>query len=400
MKFVNLDLGHRTLFSAVLFLCTGTAASAQSWHVESIGTPAPPHSSVPRLTEGQSGKILLSWMEKAPDGLAFRFASWRDSHWSASQTIAEGPQLLAATSSEPGVIELPGGALVAQWLTKAAKAEANDIVMAVSRDAGRTWSNPVKPYRDSTPGEHMYVSLFPWPGGGAGAVWLDPRGGKTSLLIQTTIDESGKLGLETVIAGDVCECCPTSSTVTSAGPVVLYRNRSALNIRDMYLSRFLSGRMQAGTPIYRDGWQINGCPTNSGSVTAIGNRIAAAWFTASSGDPRIELAFSKGDGFQKPLIVDDAKPVGRVAVAPLKDGSVMVTWLARGTRGTVLRGREASADGALGSPIDLESVRPNGKLGFPFAVGIPDGIMMVWTDWNGNEALGLRAAILTKNNVR
>jgi len=387
-------------FAVGLFAVDPLVFAQEAWHIEAISTPAGAHSSAPRLSQGPRGAVLLSWMEPISNGLAFRYAEWRSGKWSVPQTIAAGPQLLAAVSSEPGIIELPDGALVAEWLTKSAKEEANEIVAAVSRDAGKTWTKPVVPYRDATVGEHMYASLFPWPAGGAGVVWLDPRRKQTSSLMQTTIDESGKLGPEVVVAGDVCECCPTSSALTSQGPAVLYRNRTGENIRDMYLSAFSEGKMQPGRPVHADGWKVNGCPTNSGSLTVAGNGIAAAWFTGAGSKPKIELAFSTNHAFSEPSIIDDVKPVGRVAVAGLADQSVIVTWLGHRDHGVVLRARRAWPGGRLGKPFNIVAAPPNGKLGFPFVAVIPGGVMSVWTTWEGERATGVRAALIMQEAKR
>lgn len=45
---------------------------------------------------------------------------------------------------------------------------------SISADAGLTWSQPQKPYQDSTPAAHGFVSVFPALGQ-VGMVWLDGR---------------------------------------------------------------------------------------------------------------------------------------------------------------------------------------------------------------------------------
>ncbi len=234
--------------------------------LESLETPAAAGSSVPRVSAGKDGLLYLSWVEpikgiSSEDGQAFRFCTWKAGNWSTVKTISTGPQILAAVSSEPGILELGDGTLVAQWLTKAQVNESNHIDVAVSRNGGTTWSKPVKPYRDTTPGEHMYVSLFPWPAGGAGIAWLDPRGGKKTALIQTTIANNGELGPEHFIDADVCTCCPTSSALTSVGPLLLYRGRTTDDIRDMHVTAYQENRWSLATTVHADGWKLNGCPT-------------------------------------------------------------------------------------------------------------------------------------------
>ena len=72
--------------------------AAEAWRVQAISTPAAAHSSVPRVSQGRRGSVLLSWMEPGSKGLAFRYAGWRAGKWTKAQTIAAGPELLAGTA--------------------------------------------------------------------------------------------------------------------------------------------------------------------------------------------------------------------------------------------------------------------------------------------------------------
>ena len=47
---------------------------------------------------------------------------------------------------------------------------------------------------------------------------------------------------EAAIDTRVCECCPTDVAVTSEGAVAVYRNRSASDVRDIYVTRRVAGR--------------------------------------------------------------------------------------------------------------------------------------------------------------
>ncbi len=265
----------------LVLVWVGASASAvaadAALKVQYIESPAAPGSSVPRVVAGRGQTLILSWVEPSARGKAFRFSTWSAGHWGTVRTVADSPDVLAASSSEPGILELPDGVLVAQWLVRDAEREANHIVVATSQDGGNTWSRPVVPYRNSTPGEHMYVALFPWPGGGAGVAWLDPRGGENTYLVQTTIDNNGTLGPELTIDSGVCSCCPTSGVMTSAGPLLMYRGRTKENIRDMQVTSLRKAAWQPAYAIYADGWKLNGCPTNSGELTALGQEVTAVW---------------------------------------------------------------------------------------------------------------------------
>ncbi len=395
---------HKTLLSIfALFGLVGSvgssaAAGTTAGHLsmQLFTTPAAEGSSVPRVTTGKNGLLYLSWVEPSGKGNAFRYASWQNNRWSAVHTIAEGTDIIAAVSSEPGLLELPDGMLVAQWLIEAKQTQANHIVVAVSHD-GRSWTKPVIPYRDSTPGEHMYVSLFAWPSGGAGIVWLDPRGGKNTSLMQTTIDASGKLGPERAIDADVCSCCPTSTAITSAGPVLMYRGRTTADIRDMHVTSLQQGTWRPAHIVHADNWKLTGCPTNSGVITAQNREVAVTWFTGASGHKQVKLAFSQNAGstFAEPLAIDDAAPVGRASVALLPDGSAITSWVGASAQASILFARKADIDSQLTPPLKVAQIAAGEKFGFPFVATVQRKAVIVWTVWEGEKALGIRAALVS-----
>ena len=95
------------------------------------------------------------------------------------------------------------------------------------------------PHRDNTQTEHGFVSLIPLPDGRLGAVWLDGRNMKdmkdtdehapspeSMTLRYAIVDAEGNLSDESELDERVCECCQTSATVTSDGPIAVYRDRS------------------------------------------------------------------------------------------------------------------------------------------------------------------------------
>src|SRR5687768_4809384 len=101
-------------------------------------------------------------------------------------------------------------------------------------------------------------------------------------LRYATIDANGNLADETQLDERVCECCQTSAAVTSAGPIAVYRDRSATEVRDIYIVRQVNGSWTSPQPVYADNWQINGCPVNGPSVAADGSRVAVAWLDRKS----------------------------------------------------------------------------------------------------------------------
>src|SRR5262245_18891800 len=114
----------------------------------------------------------------------------------------------------------------------------------------------------------------------------------------------------------VCECCQTSAAMTDDGPVVVYRDSSDQEIRDISVIRLTDGKWSQPRWVAQDGWQINGCPVNGPAIAASGRRVAVAWFTGAAGAQNVKLAFSGdlGESFGETITVDDGSPLGRVDV--------------------------------------------------------------------------------------
>ena len=70
----------------------------------------------------------------------------------------------------------------------------------------------------------------------------------------------------------VCECCPTSSVRYDDNLVIAYRNRDSNEVRDIFIARKVGGNWMNPYPVYKDNWQIAGCPVN-GPMLAINESI-------------------------------------------------------------------------------------------------------------------------------
>ena len=227
----------------------------------------------------------------------------------------------------PSVRPLPDGTLAAHWMEEnGPDPEAYDLRVAWSAD-GRSWSPPVAPNRDKTISQHGFATLFPMAGGGMGLVWLDGRathGDEGDMQLRAAMfDKSHKQLSDTVIDTRVCECCPTSVALTADGPIAVYRNRSAGEIRDIYVTRLLAGRWTMPVAVHRDNFKIEGCPVNGPSIAARAQDVVVAWFTAPNEKNRSYLAFSHDGGktFGAPVRADDVESLGRVVVARRRSGS-------------------------------------------------------------------------------
>ncbi|HSE96948.1 MAG TPA: sialidase family protein [Blastocatellia bacterium] len=384
------------LFIAIL-LTSGITAQEGATTVRRLDTPAGPSSGAPNLFTAPDGRVFLSWIEKISDNRhALRFSVREKAAWSAPRTIAEGGNWFVNWADFPSMFALADGTLAAHWLAKSGVGTyAYDVKISLSTDGGKTWSKPVTPHRDNTQTEHGFVSMFASPGKRVGAVWLDGRkftskegshghGASTDemTLHHTTISADGKLSEEVLLDGRVCECCQTSAAQTSEGVVVVYRDRSEKEIRDISIVRFAGGRWTAPQTVHSDGWEIQGCPVNGPSVAADDRRVAVAWFTATKDVPRVKVAFSQdaGASFSQPVQVDDGSPLGRVETLILADGSAFVAWLERAEKGAEVRARRIHPDGTREKSIIITESSPARSSGFPQLARSGNEIIFAWTE--------------------
>jgi hypothetical protein len=259
------------------------------------------------------------------------------------------------------------------------------VMLSWSKDQGKTWSRAVSPHHDGTNTEHGFASLFQAPGAGLGLIWIDGRAtnpetesGDMSLRA-SVYDAAGKQLRETVVAPRVCECCSTSVTETAEGPIVAFRNRSATEVRDIYVSRFSEGRWSAPVNVHADGWKIDACPINGPSIAARGHDVAVAWFMAKNDQGQAFVAFSHDSGrtFGAPVRVDDAGSFGRLGVRFFDDGSAAVMWIEKSSPRTQLRVRIVSPAGMRSAPVtvaDTEGSR------YPRMTRRGDELLFAWTD--------------------
>jgi beta-lactamase class D len=396
---------RRPLAAALLALpllagCGADAASdaefpATLGALTALESPAAPGGGEPNLSVGPDGRIYLSWLEPAADSAhALRFAVLEGEAWSAPRTIAEGRDFFVNWADFPSLVALPDGRLAAHWLERtAASPYAYGVRIVQSADGGATWSAPVTPHRDATPTEHGFVSLFPLPGDSLGAIWLDGRryaagedgtaASDEMMLAFTTIAPSGEAAPERMLDERVCDCCQTAVALTSRGPVAVYRDRSADEVRDIYTVRRVNGRWSEPRPVHADGWRIEACPVNGPAIAAAGERVAVAWFTAAQDTARVRVAFSDdaGASFGAPVRIDDGDPAGRVGVVLLDDGRALVSWIERtGDAGAEVRARTVAPGGTLGAPLTVAASSAARASGFPRIARSGDQVIFAWTE--------------------
>jgi hypothetical protein len=366
---------------------------------DSIASPAAPGSTTPNLATAPDGKIYMSWLEPAADSaMALRFAVYDGVQWSAARTIASSREFIVNWADFASIEVLGNRQVAAHWLQRGRARGSYGVRVAQSHDDGATWSAALVPHRDSTSTEHGFVGMWKEPArptlrpvtsNSIGAVWLDGRGFERGaaatnemMLMATSLSADGQLSQETVLDRRVCDCCQTSAAITSAGPIIAYRDRSPDEIRDISVIRRVDGKWTAPQPVSRDGWKIDACPVNGPAIDAAGARVALAWFTGARDTAHVKIAFSTNSGatFGAPVIIDSGNPAGRVDVKMLTDGSALVTWIERtGGSAAEVRVRHVTAAGRAGKPITVATSSAGNASGFPRMSIARDYALFAWT---------------------
>lgn len=391
------------VFTTAVALSSGTNASFASGHdgyvfseITPVQTPAGPGAQDPSLFATATGDILMSWTEPSPEGHAVRLARWDGIGWSAPQTVTSSDQLFVNWADIPSVAELAGGTLAAHWLQDNGRTSyAYDVNLAMSDDGGETWGPPITPHRDRRSVQHGFATLLPMADGQLMAIWLDGRqyglddlddeqGGNPNemQLRAALLGSDGTLGDEMLIDARTCTCCQTSAALAGDGSVILvYRDRTADDVRDISVVRYRDGTWSAPATIWDDGWQISGCPVNGPEIDAQGTRAVAAWFTAPDDIPAVYVAFSAdaGASFGRAFQIDQGEPAGRVDVVLLEDGTAIVSWVEWTEDGEAIMVCLADAEQGCRRTQLLYLNSTPGTINFPHMVSGATGIHFAWT---------------------
>jgi len=354
--------------------------------------------------------VLLSWLEpprpgsKPQDGVyALRYSIFDGSRWAEPQTVFSGNRFFANWADFPSIAQGPGGWLLAHWAQMSGDGtDAYDVQLARAESLGSPWRQIGKAHDDETQAEHGFVSFVP-DGNQIRVFWLDGR--ETKSESGGSEHGGGNMSLRTAVAGEtvrfaelldtrVCDCCQTGAAITPEGPIVVYRDRSEKEIRDISIVRRTGKRWTEPRPVANDGWEISGCPVNGPSVDANGRRVAVAWFTAAQGRPRVQVAFSKDSGatFGAPRVVDDAGPLGRVAVVLDANGDAIVLWVASQGKQSSIQLRRFSSSGRAGEAMLVSETTAARTSGFPRLVRSGDSVVVAWVQ--ASDPSRIRAATL------
>src|SRR5262249_34386206 len=227
---------------------------------------------------------------------------------------------------------------------------------------------------------------FPTRDAGLGVVWLDGRATEDpendNMSVRAAIfDGGGRQLSESLVDDRACECCPTAVAVTDAGPVVVYRDRSATEIRDIAISRLVNGTWTPSSLVHADNWHLEACPVNGPAVSARGHDLAVAWMTATGDEGHAFAAFSQDGGatFGAPIRLDEAASLGRVGIAILDGGSAIATWVEFSEGKGQLRARRVERSGTRGASQVVSGTADRAS-GYPRIARSGTELLFAWTE--------------------
>lgn len=381
--------------------CSRTSETSSSDRPSDLGVtlaplelPAGAGSAHPQLTSSTKGAIL-SWLDQDDTTTTLRFAERTGAAWSEPGTVASGSDWFITTADVPSVLRLKNGTLVANWYpTTDAAIEAYDTYLSYSTDEGKTWAKAFTPHHDKTKTQHGFVSLLELPDGGLGMVWLDgrdqelntsdPLGGSMGLYF-ASFDSSWKQTAESIVNARVCECCQTATALTGDGLITAFRDLSGDEIRDIKVARLESGKWSPEISVHDDNWKIEACPINGPALSARGQQVATAWFSAPGDNGRAFVAFSQDGGktWGNAIRLDDEASLGRVDIEMLDDGSAIASWMEFAGGRSHFRVRRVSPSGQRSPAVDVPgAVRASG---YPRMTRSGNELILAWTETEGGQ---------------
>jgi len=359
-----------------------------------VEIPALANASLPYLITGDDDNLYFSWVEKKDSGwVELKYAKMEGDSWSEPELIATGNDWFVNWADYPMVAVDAAGNMMAHFLAKSSVGTYSYDVNIVMKKADEVaWSEPTIPHKDGTPTEHGFATMLPQGNGNFQISWLDGRntgggdheshGGGGAMTIRTALmDMDGSLTEEAELDNRVCDCCQTTGVNTSNGPVVMYRDRSEMEIRDMSIVRSVNQTWTAPTPVYEDNWNIDGCPVNGPRADALGNDLAIAWYAAANNQPEVKVIFSSDGGatFGQPIMIDQASPLGRVDIAMINANRALVSWLTSENGKTVIKARFVEKGGAMEVPITIAETSESRGSGFPQIEKFGSDVYVAWT---------------------
>ena len=337
--------------------------------------------------------LFISWTEQVLDSNFLYITKLENDSWINKRLITKGTDWFVNWADFPSIsLNEVSGSIFSFHLQKSSE-ETFSYDVNYHINSKDTWNDMNKIHDDNTFSEHGFVSSIPYKDGFM-VSWLDGRNtygvgdhghAKGAMTIRSAVlDSNGNIVSQNVIDKMVCECCQTSMAISGGIPIVVYRNRSDSEIRDIYFSRYIDSNWSDPEPVHDDGWEINGCPVNGPNVDSYGDNVVVSWFSASNGRPKVNLKFSTDNGrtFGDKILIDEVEnsPLGRVDIEFISETEAMISWLSTVDGKGKLLIRKIKTNGDIGPIKVVDEVSTERSTGFPQIEEFNDDVYISWTD--------------------
>jgi len=388
-------------FTSVLVSCTDSKVKDNIADVKELTSPAKDSCSEPFLFTDKNGLVYLSWIEKKGKENNFKYSTLNIDQWIEPITIASGRNWFVNWADYPMLVADGNKNIMAHYLEKSDTAKFTyDIKIISSTDNGASWTASKILHDDGKQAEHGFLSMIPY-GDKFFVSWLDGRNTATGenagheehhgqmTIRAALLSTDGVKEKEWELDNRVCDCCQTIASITNNGPVVIYRDRSEQEIRDMSIVRFVNGQWTKPKIIFPDNWKITGCPVNGPRADAIGNNLVIVWFSMQGKKGQVKTIFSEdgGETFKTPIQIDEGNAIGRVDVVMLDEKTAMVSWM----EGSAIKAVKVNANGTIEPSITVATSSESRSSGFPQMTKSGNKIYFAWTD---NKEKVIRVAYL------
>ncbi len=393
------------MYRAIILLTTmmvilGCEPSESNNASLALESPAGENSSLPYLIKGDDGNLYMSWVEERDSGwIDLKYSVLKGDAWETPELIASGNNWFVNWADYPQMAVDQKGNMVAHFLAKSSAGTYSYDVNVMYKSAHGEWSGPVIPHDDGTPTEHGFVTMLPQNDGTFLLAWLDGRntgGGDHSdhdshgsdgamTLRSAVIDMTGLVTNGVALDERVCDCCQTGGAMTSKGPVIVYRDRSEGEVRDIAFVQKMKSEWSDPAIVGADGWMIEGCPVNGPRVASIDDAVASAWFTGVGDRSMVKVAFMNSDNtFDPPIVVDDSASMGRVDIVMVDEENTIVSWLDLDDDIPQIKYRLVSRDGRFDDPILVTDTSASRASGFPQMEVMDGELYFAWTNIDEN----------------
>ena len=377
-------------FIITLTLLTIISCTTNKVFIEDISFLYGDNNAQPNLVYS-NGTLSLSWISsKKEDKASLYFSQFKKGKWIKPQKIAYGSDWFVNWADFPAHA-INEDLIITSYLKKSASGTYTyDVILNLQKLSGEKIKEDFILNTDGAKAEHGFVSIIPNNNKWFFVTWLDGRntvekkldGHHKPMTIRfAEITNTGDVINESELDTAVCDCCQTSIAMTNNGPIIVYRDRSEKEVRDIYTIRNINGVWEEPNLLHNDGWIINGCPVNGPKVAVNSTNLAVAWFTVVNNNPLVNVSFSKNNGysFGTPFKLNDHGAIGRVDVAFLNNEEVIVSYMEVDDIGTYLRIKKVSVNGKISKPITISKIDGGRNTGVPQLEIINNEIFIVWT---------------------